>query len=370
MRVTTAFNRLLALQGARVIDVLFGPDGVSVRVALRRRRAACSACGQLCRHVHDRALRRWRHLDLGGQRCFVEYELRRVRCPDCGVRVEALPWARPGARHTRDFEDLTAFLAQQMAKTPIAGLLRIGWDTVGSILARVVADRLDERRLEGLVMIGVDEIAYRRGQRYLTCVADYRTGAIVWCRPGRNAATLQGFFDELGPRKGSIRAVSIDMTGGYRRAVEQALPEAEICIDAFHVVQLAGRAVDEVRRAEWNARGKSATRDGRWVKHARWSLLKAPERQSLGQLVRLAEVQDTNKRLYRAFLLYHELRLLYQLDPALAAEHLKAWLAWASRSQLKPFVKLARTIRRHRAGILAAIRLGLSNECPSHCTSC
>ena len=127
----------------------------------------------------------------------------------------------------------------------------------------------------------------------------------MWCRPGRNAATLQGFFDELGPRKGSIRAVSIDMTGGYRRAVEQALPEAEICIDAFHVVQLAGRAVDEVRRAEWNARGKSATRDGRWVKHARWSLLKAPERQSLGQLVRLAEVQDTNKRLYRAFLLYH-----------------------------------------------------------------
>jgi transposase len=129
VRVTTAFNRLLALQGARVIDVLFGPDGTTVRVALRRRRAACSGWGQVCARVHDRAFRRWRHLDLAGQRCHVEYELRRVRCPDCGVRVEAVPWARAGARHTRDFEDLVAFLAQQMAKTPITRLLRIGWDT-------------------------------------------------------------------------------------------------------------------------------------------------------------------------------------------------------------------------------------------------
>ena len=159
MRVTTAFNRLLALQGARVTDVLFGPEGITVGVALRRRRAACSGCGQLCRQVHDRAFRRWRHLDLGGNRCHLEYELRRVRCPDCGVRVEAVPWARTGARHSRDFEDLVAFCAQQMAKTPITALLRIGWDTVGAIVGRVVCDHLDERRLSGLVQIGVDEIA-------------------------------------------------------------------------------------------------------------------------------------------------------------------------------------------------------------------
>ncbi|MGH2969159.1 MAG: helix-turn-helix domain-containing protein [Solirubrobacteraceae bacterium] len=108
------------------------------------------------------------------------------------------------ARHTRDFEGVVAWLAQQMARTPICGLLRIGWDTVGRIVARVVADR----RLEGLVCIGV----YRRHHRYLTSVADHRTGAIVWCRPGRNSATLPEFFDELGPRKDSIRAVSIDMT--------------------------------------------------------------------------------------------------------------------------------------------------------------
>ncbi len=291
MRVTTAFNRLLALPGARVIDVSFTAEGVIVEVALRRRRAACSCCGQLVQQVHDRSPRRWRHLDLGAQRCFVEYRLRRVCCPDCGVRVEAVPWARAGARHTRDFEDLTAFLAQQMAKTPIARLLRVRWDTVGRIVERVVCDHLDERRLEGLVQIGVDEIAYRRGQRYLTLVADHRSGAIIWMRPGRNAQTLQAFFGELGDRKGSIRAVSIDMSGSYEKAVREGLPDAEVCIDPFHVCQLASRAVDDVRRAEWNAQGKSKTMGGRWVKGVRWSLLKAPERQSIDQLAALGEVK-------------------------------------------------------------------------------
>jgi len=362
VRVTTAFNRLLALQGARVIDVLFGPAGVTVRVALRRRRAACSGCGQVCRQIHDRAWRRWRHLDLAGQRCLVEYELRRVRCADCGVRVEAVPWARPRARHTRDFEDLVAFCAQQMAKEPICRLLRIGWDTVGAIVERVVADHLDAERLAGLVMIGVDEISYRRGQRYLTQVCDHRTGAIVWASPGRNAATLQAFFDELGENAQSIRAVSIDMNGGYEKAIRHGLPDAQICFDPFHVVQLAGRAVDDVRRAEWNTAGKSKTGHGRWVKGLRWSLLKAPEKQTMRQLAALHEVEHANKRLYRAFLLKEELRLLYHLDdPALAEPHLTAWLAWASRSKLKPFVKLARTLRARRDGILAAIRLGLSN---------
>jgi len=362
VRATTAFNRLLRLPGARVIDVSFTAEGVIVEVALRRRRAACSGCGQVVRAVHDRAQPRWRHLDLGASRCFVEHRLRRVRCADCGVRVEAVPWARPGARHTRDFEDLAAFLAQQMAKTPIARLLRVRWDTVGRIVERVVSDHLDARRLEGLVQIGVDEIAYRRGQRYLTTVCDHRTGAIVWMRPGRNAATLQAFFTELSERRQSIRAVSIDMSGGYAKAVREGLPDAEVCIDPFHVCQLAARAVDDVRRSEWNAKGKSKTAGGKWVKGVRWSLLKAPERQSISQLAALGEVSLANRRLFRAFLLKEQLRLLYHLDdPALAPEHLAAWLGWASRSKLRPFVKLARTIRRHREGILSAIRLGLSN---------
>jgi len=129
-----------------------------------------------------------------------------------------------------------------------------------------------------------------------------------------------------------------------------------------HVVCLAQRAVDQVRRDEWNAHERSHTKTGRWIKGTRWSLLKAPVKQSVEQLALLHEVQQANKALYRGFLLKEELRLVYQLeDPTIAPAHLDAWLAWASRSKLDPFIKLARTIRKHRDGILAAIRLGLTN---------
>jgi len=171
-----------------------------------------------------------------------------------------------------------------------------------------------------------------------------------------------GFFAELGDRKASIRAVSIDMSGEYQRAIRDAIRDAEICFDPFHVCRLASRAADQVRRDEWNAHERSHTPTGRWVKGTRWSLLKAPERQTVNQLATLYEVQQANRALYRAFLLREELPLLYHLDdPRLAPAHLDAWLARASRSRLKPFVRLARTLRAHRDGILAAIRLGLSN---------
>jgi transposase len=363
VRVTTALNRLLRLPGAAVIDVSFGSEGVIVTVRLRRRRRVCGCCGQTGRlEIHDRRTKRWRHLDLGSNRCVIECELRRLRCIDCGVHLEAVSWARHASHHTRDFEDLVAWLAQQMAKSPITRLLRVGWDTVGHIVERVVAERLDAFRLDRLVAIGVDEISYRRGQQYLSTVVDHHTGGIVWCAPGRNAATLQQFFDLLGDRKHSIKAVSIDMSGGYQQAIAASIPHADVCFDPFHVVRLAQRAVDQVRRDEWNAHDRSHTKTGKWIKGTRWSLLKSPEKQTIDQLAKLGEVQQANKPLYRAFLLNEELRLLYHLeDPTLAPEHLDAWLSWASRSRLEPFVKLARTIRRYQAGILNAIRLGLDN---------
>jgi transposase len=152
------------------------------------------------------------------------------------------------------------------------------------------------------------------------------------------------------------------MSGEDQRAIRAAVPDAEICFDPFLVVRLAARATDQVRRDEWNAHERSHTPTGRWVKGTRWSLLKAPERQTIGQLATLYEVPQANRARYRAFLLREELRLLYHLpDPALVPAHLDAWLAWASRSHLAPFVRLARTLRAHRDGILAAIRLGLSN---------
>jgi transposase len=127
------------------------------------------------------------------------------------------------------------------------------------IVERVVAEHLDEERLHGLVAIGVDEISWRRHQRYLTSVVDHSSGAIVWCSPGRNSETLAAFFALLGERRCSIHAVSIDMSGGYEKAIRECIPQAQVAFDPFHVVRLAQRAVDQVRRDEWNAHERSHT---------------------------------------------------------------------------------------------------------------
>ena len=362
MRVTTAFNRMLTLPRAWVRDVAFGNEGMIVTVALRPCTTVCSGCGTRGLPIKDHRLKSWRHLDLGASRCHVECLLRRLYCPGCGDVYEQVPWARAGSPYTRDFEDTVAFLAQQMAKTPITKLMRIGWRSVGKILARVVADKLDRGRLDGLVMIGCDEVSYASEHRFLTCVANHETGGVVWAAPGRNAATLQAFFDELtDAQKASIQAVSIDMSAGYEKAIRAAVPDAAVAFDPFHVVQLGGKAADQVRRDEYNRHGRSSTREGKWIKGARYSLLKDTANQTTRQLLKLAEVVLTNKPMYRAFLLLGELRYLYRFPKDEAAQRLNAWLAWASRSKLKPFVKLARTLRQHKSGVLAAIELGISN---------
>jgi transposase len=362
VRVTTAFNKMLALQGAWVRDVAFGADGVIVTVALKAKKPRCSGCGTPGLNIKEHRTKRWRHLDLGGSKWFIECVLRRLYCPSCGDVYELVPWARAGSLYTRDFEDLTAFLAQQMNQTAVSRLMRIAWRTVGKILERVVADKLDHGRLDGLVYIGVDEVSHGADRQFLTCVADHQKPRIVWAAPGRNAQTLQGFFDQLSDeQKASIKAVSIDMSAGYEKAIRAALPDAEIAFDPFHVVKLGGEATDKVRRDEYNKHGRSASEPGKWIKGARYSLLKDTANQTPRQLLKLAEVVTTNRAMYRAFLLYGELRYIYKLPKQEAPERLDAWLAWASRSRLKPFVKFARTIRKHKQGVLAAIELGLSN---------
>ncbi len=364
MRVTTAFNRMLAIPGASVRSVRFEHEGVVVGLRRRSRRLVCPRCGCLGKGGYDRREhRRWRHLDLGAVRCYLECELRRFPCPGCRkVVTEAVPWARPRSRFSRDFEDVVCWLAQQAAFSVISRLLRVTWRSVARIVARVVRELVDRRRLRDLAAIGVDEVSYRRGQRYLTLVADHRSGAVAWAGKGRSQATLERFFDELGEVEAAkLRAVSLDMWAPYLNAVAARAPQARVCFDPFHVVQLANRAVDTVRRQEWQALRRSGG-GARWLKHTRWSVLKRPERLSERQAETLAILQRENARLYRAYLLKEQLRAIYSAPPADAPRLLEAWLRWASRSKLKPFVRLARTLREHKAGILAAIELGLSNS--------
>ncbi len=172
-------------------------------MVLRRRRLLCPHCGYKTSARYDTrpVASRWRHLDLGVWRVELRATLRRLRCPTHGVVVEAVPFARPGAHLTRDFDDLLAWLATKMDKTSIARLCRVSWRTVGRACERVVAAELDPHRLDGLFRIGVDEISWRKHHKYLTLVVDHDRARVIWGAEGKDAKTLDGFFDELGPQR-------------------------------------------------------------------------------------------------------------------------------------------------------------------------
>ena len=254
MRVTTAFNKILVIPGAWVVSVTFAPEGVIVGLRRRRRRPVCP-CGWKGRAVYDRSIRRWRHLDLGAAKLWLEGEIRRLHCRRCDrVRTEAVDWARPAARLSRDFEDVVAWLAQHTDKTTITSLLRTSWETVAGIVGRVVAEHLDTRRLDGLYRIGVDEVSYRKGHRYLTVVADHdRDGIVVWAGEGHDHTVLERFYDELGPdRCAALEAVSLDMGLAYQTATNHRAGQARQCVDPFHVIKAANTAIDKARRWAWN----------------------------------------------------------------------------------------------------------------------
>jgi transposase len=171
------------------------------------------------------------------------------------VIVAAVPWARHRAGHTRDFDDLAAWLAVRTSKSAVMELLRVAWRTVGAIVTRVNADvEASIDRLEGLRRIGIDEISYKRGHRYLIVVVDHDTGRLVWAGPGRNDAALNVFFDQLGPERSSLLThVSADMADWIARVVTRRAPNALRSADPFHVVAWAIEALDIERRRAWNA---------------------------------------------------------------------------------------------------------------------
>ncbi len=370
MRVTSAFKRLLRLGGVNVTAVAFRADSVEVTVALRRRRLVCPECGWSTRaayEAHRPVQSSWRHLDLGAWRLVVKARLRRLRCPVHGVRVEGVPFARPRSGFTRDFEALVAWLATRTDKTAISTLVRIDWETVGRICERVVADELDPGRLDDLFDIGVDEISWRKHHRYLTLVTDQRTHKVVWGAKGKDTATLDRFFDELGDeRSAALEAVSMDMGPAFAKSVraEGHAPQAIICFDPFHVVKAVTDALEELRRGIWQQlRGLPDPAMAKKFKGARWALLKNPGDLTTAQADTLRTIKRNGGALWRGYELKEALRAIFagDLDATDAAELLDRWCSRARRSRLDPFVKAAATIANHRDGILAAIERGLSN---------
>ena len=361
MRITTLFRRLLGVVSLLICSVTFEEEGLVLRVRPRWLKPRCGSCGRRAPGYDRLRERRWRHLGLGRTRIWLAYALRRVNCRDCGVHTEQVPWAPHGSRFTWDFEELVAYLAQITDMTKVTQLMGISWVTVGSIVERVVARNLDPTRLEGLVNIGVDEFSYRKRHRYITTVVDHDRRRVVWAAPGKTADVLKAFFEQLGEkRRATIECVTMDMAQTYIKAVEESLPQAQIVFDRFHVQRLASDALDEVRRAQ--LREIRGTAEGRELFKSRFALLKNPWNLDRKEKQKLHELQQTNAPIYRAYLLKETLaQALDYRQPWRAERAVRDWLAWASRSKLKPFVKAARTIREHLNGVLAYFQARLTN---------
>jgi transposase len=362
------WQRLLGVERTVVERVDFDEDADAVVVAVRPRKGARQRCGRCGRRApwYDRGegRRRWRGLDLGTIRTFLEADAPRVNCPEHGPTVVQVPWARHGAGHTRPFDDQVAWLAVHTSKTAVTELMRVAWRTVGAIITRVMAEaRAAQDPFDGLRRIGIDEISYKKGHRYLLVVVDHDSGRLVWAAPGHDKRTLSGFFDLLGEtRCAEVRLVSADAAEWIGEIVATRCKAAILCTDPFHVVSWATDALDEVRRQVWNdARRAGATDHAQDLKGARYALWKNPERLTDRQRRKLAWIATLNGPLYRAYLLKEELRLVFHLRGDAALEMLQGWLAWACRCRIPAFVKLGQRIRKNLPGIRAALTHGLSN---------
>ena len=349
-----------------------------------RARNRCGICGRPCPgYDAGQGRRRWRALDLGTIRAVLESDAARVTCAEHGVVVASVPWARHDAGHTYAFDQTVAWLATQSSKATVTQLMRVAWRTVGSIISRVWAD-VDAScdRMDGLRRIGIDEISYKKGHKYLMVVVDHDTRRLVWAAPGRNSATVREFFDLLGPQRcGQITHVSADGADFIDTIVAQMCPGAIRVADPFHIVKWATEALDEVRRGAWNdarelarteakrGRGRPAAdappRPGseraKGLKGARYALWKNPDNLSDNQQIKLAWIAATDPKLYRAYLLKEGLRTIFGMPYEAAVEALDRWISWARRCRIPAFVKLARSIVKHQARILAAIEHNLSN---------
>jgi transposase len=380
----TLWRALLGVEKTVVEDIEFDEHEQLLVAHVRPTRRASSRCGRCRRrsprYDHGEGRRRWRALDLGTIQVWLEADAPRVNCREHGPTVRSVPWARHAAGHTVVFDEQVAWLATQCSKTAVTELMRIAWRTVGAIITRVWADiEAIHDRFADLRRIGIDEISYKRGHKFLTVVVDHDSGRLVWAAPGRDRATLAAFFDALGPdRCEQITHVSADGADWIEAVVGERCPNAVRCADPFHIVRWATDALDAVRREAWNTarrapggttgRGRShgrrqrvAAGHAKSLKRARWALWKNPENLTTRQAAKLDWIAKNDPRLHRAYLLKEGLRLVFQLPPEEAEEALEVWIGWARRCRIPAFVDLQRRIVKHRASILAAIEHGLSN---------
>lgn len=394
-----AMNKILryalALVHTLVTSVWLDEDSIIIGVRpWKRHGLRCPVCGRRC-ECYDAmpTPRRWRAQDIARSMCFLEYGVRRVRCPEHGVRVEAVPWARHGSRFTKDFEDWAAWLAVRCTATTVAALARVEWHSVGGICRRVY-DELEAARgtsrFEGVKRIGIDETSYKKGHKYITVIVDHDRGCLIWAHEGYGKEVLGLFFDELTrEQRRAIEVVTADGAKWIKKLVRRRCPNARWVMDPFHVVQWMNDALDGVRREEWreakqayDAARTKRSRPGRpakgdetplevhalkeaadEIKGSRWALVKNPEDLTDAQRVKLESLKKrAGSRLFRAWELKEDLRAVFRAGSAAeASELLEAWLHDAAYCKIRPVVEVEKKVRRRKDDIVAAVDLGISN---------
>lgn len=330
----------------------------------RRKRGRCGRCGESASWLDNGGgARRWRHLDAGMVKVWIVAVARRVDCEACGPTVAAVPWARHDTVFTRAFEDLVVHDAIVGNKNAAADRYDVSWKAVNNMCVRLAGEALDRvDLLDGLTAIAIDEVKYKKGHKYLTVVCDHVTGRVIWAHDGRSKETVGAFFDALGDRAELLAFVTADGAGWIRDVVAERAPDAIVCLDTFHVIKWATDALDEVRRVEWNRlRDSGAKHAAKEFKGLRFLLRRNWENLTMRQRETIWALETANRRTFRAFELKEGLRDIFALPLLQARRALDAWLAYASRSKLAPFVKLARTIRTYRTSIEATIEWRLTN---------
>ena len=346
------FYAALQLQGTgwKVVTCRFEGDPASLEIELEhdwRGSVACPECGAGC-GVYDRVEKRWRHLNFFQYRCELKALVPRVDCPEHGVRLSPVPWASSGSGFTLLFEAFVALLAAQMPMLAVARIVGEEDTRLWRLMTRLIEAAHAARDWSQVRAIAIDETSARRGRRYVTVILDLETRAVLYLAEGRDSAAVAKFVEALrahGGDPGQIRWVAMDMLHCYARGVRDHLPAAQVVYDRYHLMVMAGEAVDEVRR--------KLQREGAELKGSLWTLRGNEWNLTLDQQVTRQSLAQRYKPIGRALALRSALQEVYSSPGAVGPELLATWCQWASRSRLAPFQKLARTIRQYWKGIVS-----------------
>ena len=320
-------------------------------------RFACPECNAADCPVHDTAEKTWRHLDFFQHQAFLTARTPRITCTKCGVRLVTVPWARPGSGFTLLFEGFAMALAMHLPIAVAAGFLKVTDQRLWRVVFHYVEAAVARMDLAGVKRVCIDETAAKRGQDYITLVVDIDGRRVVFVADGRSADTVRQFADHLEDRGGDasrIKQACIDMSPAFISGVGENLTEAEITFDRFHVMKLIGDAVDEVRRTEVKARPELRGTRYVWTKNAPNLTAK--------QSAMLDALASTNLKTARAWRMRLAFQDIYaQPTRGWGELFLGKWISWARRSRLEPMKAVARTMEKHREGILAWFDSRISN---------